>query len=281
MNLLMVGDDRGSWQMRGVQLGRALGARVAATPTPRDWAWADLVILVKRAAIQWAAEAREVRVPVVWDVLDFWAQPKDNALTREALIAQVRAIQQACGASVLIGATRAMADDIGGIYLPHHCRLGVTPMMLRERAEVVGYDGTPKYLGRWRLALEQSCAALGLRCVVNPSDLRDVDVLVSFRDGRWDGWACRQWKSGVKHVNAIAAGRPIVSQPSAAASELAAIGQIVETPDALTDALQKVTSRGVRKGAYAYGQRMAGRFQVQAVARQYASILQNAARRAA
>lgn len=281
MNILMVGVGSGSYQMRGIQLGGAIGARVTAAPKPSDWAWADVVVLVKRAAIQWQAQARRLKVPVVWDVLDFWDQPEDNALPREEMIAKVRTIQEAAGVSVLIGATRAMAEDIGGIYLPHHCRVGLAPGQGRERAEVVGYDGTKKYLGRWATALEQSCAALGLRFVVNPPDIRTADVLVSFRDGRWDGWACQQWKSGVKHVNAIVAGRPIVSQLSAACEELQPFGFAIDSMDDLTEVLRSAASRETREQAYEYG-RTAGHFyQLRSLGREYADILRKVSRRVA
>lgn len=285
MNILMVGVGSGSYQMRGIQLGGAIGARVTAAPEPSDWAWADVVVLVKRAAIQWQAQARRLKVPVVWDVLDFWNQPEDNSLAREEMIAKVKAIQEAAGVSVLIGATRAMADDIGGVYLTHHCRLGLSPGQLRDRAEVVGYDGTSKYLGRWRAALEQSCEDLGLRFVVNPPDIRTADVLVSFRDGRWDGWACRRWKSGVKLVNALVAGRPIVSQPSAACDEACdekrLFGALVETTEGLTEAIGLASSLETRAKSQQYGRATQNAYQLPAVAREYATILQQAARRAA
>lgn len=284
MNILMVGSEgKGSWKMRGIQLGGAIGARVTTAPEPWDWEWADLVVLVKRAAIRWQAEARAVKVPVVWDVLDFWAQPEENDLGRDALIAKVRSIQEAAGVSVLIGATRAMADDIGGIYLPHHCRIGLAPAQIREKAQVVAYEGQRKYLGRWAAGLEQACAALELRFVVNPPDIRAADVLVSFRDGQWDGWACQRWKSGVKHVNALVAGRPIVSQQSSAWSELKTFGAVInaDTTDRLAEALRMAASREIRSEAYECSHKLAQTYQLPNVAREYSEILRLSAKRRA
>lgn len=283
MNILVVGGDtKGAWQMRGVQLGGALGARVTATPRESDWTWADVVVLVKRAAIVWQAAARRVRVPVVWDVLDFWAQPDDNIQPSAVLLQQVRQIQEAAGVSALIGATLAMADDLGGVYLPHHCRLGLQPEApRREQASVVGYDGKRKYLGRWLPALEQACGALGLQFVVNPPDLRAVDALVSFRDGRWDGDVCRRWKSGVKYVNAIAAGRPMLTQECAASVEMGPVGCVIENIDALAYGLESVTSRGMRDAAVEHGRTWATGFTVEAIAGRYVEILQQARRLAA
>ncbi len=282
VNILIVGSDsRGSWQMRGVQLGRVLGARVTLTPTAADWKWADVVVLVKRAAIQWAKESSRVCVPVVWDVLDFWDQPEDNALPLSVLTTRVKEIQQLAGVSMLIGATKAMADDIGGRYLTHHCHIDLTPTPTRLIARSAGYDGTKKYLGRWAKALQHSCESLGLTFVVNPTDVRDVDVLVSFRDGQWDGDICRRWKSGVKHVNALVAGRPILSHASAAQDELMPIGAVVESVDRLTDALSLVVSEEVRQAAYRTALRWQADFQVDAVAHRYLDMLTHAPRRAA
>jgi hypothetical protein len=282
MKILVVGGDtKGAWQMRGVQLGRAIGARVTAEPGVSDWAWADVVVLVKRAAMMWQAQAQQCRVPVIWDALDFWAQPEDNAKPREALISDAIRISRSVGASKIICATQAMAADLGGVYLPHHGRAGMTPIPPRTMARVVGYDGTPKYLGRWRAELEATCASLGLTFVVNPPDLHDVDVFVSFRDGRWDGWVCRQWKSGVKHVNALLAGRPIVSQPSAAAHELYQVSETVESQEELTDRLKSVLPLSVREDAYQRGRAMADTYAIDTIARDYLTVLRDVARRAA
>lgn len=282
MNILVVGGDtQGAWQMRGVQLGKAIGARVTAMPSKRDWSWADLVVLVKRAAMLWHAQTVRLKVPVVWDALDFWDQPKHNSLPVEDLKWQALTIRKNAGATTIICATRAMADDLGGLYLSHHCRLGLTPQPIKAKATSVGYDGQRKYLSRWFKALEKSCAELGLTFVVNPAHVGDVDVLVSFRDGRWDGEVCQRWKSGVKYVNAIVAGRPILSQRCAAQAELSPIGAVIDSPGQLTDALRSLISRDVREGAYEYGQRLHQDFQLSTVARQYAAMLGDIARKKA
>lgn len=281
MKWLFVGVGSGSWQMRGVQLGAALGARVTSDPTPGDWAWADVVVLVKRAAIKWQQQARRVAVPVVWDVLDFWDQPGQNAVSCADLAARIHEIEKAAGVDLLIGATQRMAADIGGVYLPHHCRIGLAPSPIRKKASVVAYDGTKKYLGSWAKALAGACDMLGLTFVINPTDLGPVDVFVSFRDGRWDGDVCRQWKSGVKYVNAIAAGRPVLTQPSAAFSELPCNGVTAAHQDDLVGALNRLTWEEERQTAYEASLVYAPSFTVDAVAAQYRQILERVARKAA
>lgn len=277
MKILMVGVGAGSWQMRGVQLGRAMGARVTSTPRATDWAWADVVVLVKRAAITWAAEARRCGKPVVWDALDFWEQPEDNHKPMAEMITAARQIATDAGVTTVIGATQRMASDLGGVYLPHHCREGLTPQPMRAKAERVGYDGTKKYLGRWLKALEDACRRLGLTFVLHPERLSDVDVLVSFRDGKWDGPVCRAWKSGVKYVNAIAAGRPVLTLGDDAFYEMRPYGYVVSDTRDLIDRLADVVTQDprdtLRARAFEDGVRRGPLFTVEAVARDYQKIL--------
>lgn len=282
MNVLMVGaDSRGSWQMRGVQLGAAMGARVTLKPTANDWAWADVVVLVKRAAMVFSKEARACKVPVVWDALDFWQQPEENSKPLQEHIGTALQIARDANVSRIVCATQAMASDLGGVYLTHHCREGLKPTPIRDRAMVVGYDGTKKYLGRWLPALEKACADLGLNFGINPKNLPFCDVLVSFRDGKWDGEVCRRWKSGVKFVNAVVAGRPILSQPSAALDEIKPFGLTVDAPEHLGQALARVVDVPTRCLARTDSDFMASGFTVQAVARKYLDILAPIAERRA
>ncbi|MGE0362799.1 MAG: glycosyltransferase [Vicinamibacterales bacterium] len=236
MNTLFVGVGAGSWDVRGRQLGGAVGARVTIAPTAADLAWADVVVLVKRAIATFGAAVRRCGRPAVWDVLDVWQQPTQNAMREAEAVALVRRV--AWPGLALIGATKAMAGAIGGTYLPHHAWPGLTPAPAREHVRVVAYQGAPHYLGRWAGWLATACGARGWQFVINPKDLREADILVAFRDGPWDGWICREWKSGVKVVNALAAGRPILGQPSAAMREIGAAGTVLETPEALNDALE-------------------------------------------
>lgn len=275
------GDGRGSWQMRGVQLGRAMGARVTTEPSARDWAWAEIVVLVKRAAMKWAGEAKRCQAPVVWDALDFWSQPGDNDKPREWHIEQAIAIARNAGVDRIVCATQAMASDLGGVYLPHHGRIGLTPTPPRQTAQVVGYDGTRKYLGTWLTAIQRACDSMGLEFAINPPDLSAVDVLVAFRDGRWDGEVCRRWKSGVKYVNAICAGRPIVSYPCASLSEIKPSGPTIETRDELADALVHAASYQTRVAAHVDAGLMAESFSLEAVSIVYRSMLSEVARKAA
>lgn len=236
MNVLIVGSGKGSFEMRGRQLGAAIGAKVVSAPSDDNLRWADVVVLIKRAGAAWAALVHRFGKPVVWDALDFWAQPSENGLTKSQAMAMLAAHIRTIRPTLTIGATEAQAKAAGGVYLPHHSWQGLTPAPARAVVTTVGYQGIRKYLGRWGQAVEAECQLRGWQFVINPSDLRDCDILVAFRDGEWDGWMCREWKSGVKLANAVAAGRPIIAQPSAAFSELDPTGSAITSLEELPHA---------------------------------------------
>jgi hypothetical protein len=272
VNTLLVGVGAGSWDIRGRQLGGALGARLTVSPTREDFAWADVVVLVKRAMTLFGDQAQRSGKPVVWDVLDFWRQPAQNTLSAADALALVR--RTAWSGVSFVGATQAMATAIGGTYLPHHAWPGLTPAPARETVKVVAYQGAAHYLGRWHTWLSAACAARGWQFVVNPKDLREADLLVAFRDGEWDGWICREWKSGVKAVNAIAAGRPLLTQDAASVREIAPEGAIVEAPEALGLALDDWADYRRRSFVAEVSRDRALPYRLDAIAAQYRTVLE-------
>lgn len=271
MNVLIVGSGKGSWAMRGEQLGRAIGARLAVTPLPADLAWADVVVLVKRAIVQ-ADTVHAAGKPLVWDALDFWSQPAQNGLSEVDARALLADWQRRYRPTLTIGATQAMADAAGGAYLPHHGHQALRITDARPCA-VVGYEGSPAYLDGWERPLREACAARGWRLVINPPDLSAVDVLVALRGGPWDGWMCRQWKSGVKYVNAVLAGRPVITQATAAFAEMALPGTVVAAPIDLDAALDRWASDDARRAVTSWSRTHAGIYALEAIASAYRSIL--------
>ncbi len=274
MNLLMVGNGAGSWAIRGQQLGAALGARVTTEPSTDDWRWADLAVLVKNAGARFALAAHAAKVPIVWDALDCWSQPAENGLLPGDAVGMLKAKIAGIRPALTICATRAMADACGGTYLPHHSWAGLTPTPPRAPVATVGYQGNTGYLGRWLEWILEACRRRGWTFAVNPSDLGAMDLLVAFRDGPWDGWMCREWKSGVKAVNAIAAGRPFISQDSAAVRELLPTGSVVESAADLDVAFDLWAPRPRREMAFVAAQRAAPAFTVTAIATLYRTVLQ-------
>ncbi len=281
MNILMIGQGKGSFEVRGRQLGGALGASVVVAPSDDDIRWADVVVLIKRAAFEWSTLVQRAKKPIVWDALDFWMQPFQNSLdelqSKALLHSMIRAIRPA----LVIGATEAMAREAHGVYLPHHHWPGLTPAPARETVSVVGYEGANKYLGKWGRAVQAECDRRGWQFVINPPDLRACDIIVAFRDGQWDGWMCREWKSGVKIVNAIAAGRPIITQPSAAGREIPHVGMDIDALDELAIAFDAFTPHAPRYAAAKTALNSAAEFTLESVTERYRKILQRVVEKAA
>lgn len=277
MNILMLGTGKGSFAVRGVQLGAELGARVKITPTQDDFAWADVVVLIKHAGPKWAARVRAAKKPIVWDALDYWRQPEENGFTETQARDMLAASMAQVRPRLVIGATQAMANVCGGVYLPHHARPTLAPAPVRDRVYTVAYEGTKKYLGRWAKAVTLECIKRGWDFVVNPRDIRTADILIAFRDGVWDGWMCRAWKSGVKLANALTAGRPIILQSSAAETEIKPFGSVVNHPENIGLALDYWAIRGARAQVVREAEERAKDFTLAKVAADYRAILERAA----
>lgn len=212
MNVLLTGrGTSGSWQIRGVQLGAAIGATVV--PRALDVAGFDLAVIVKRAEPDLLHRLHRAAVPIVFDVVDAWPQPVGNYWNRAECMAwladEVRRIQPAG----LVAATRAMAKDCEVFGLPtlmlaHHARPGIERNPVRDKVRAIGYEGAERYLGRWRPMLEAECSRRGWKFVLNPPSLTDLDIVVALRHE--DGYAPRNWKSGCKLSNAQGSGTPFV-----------------------------------------------------------------------
>jgi hypothetical protein len=258
---------QGSWDVRGRQIGAVLNAKVTQKPVMADWRWADVVILVKHAIDEWGATAKRCNLPLIWDVLDYWQQPEENERTVEDYRQVIAKRASQCGIGALIGATRQMAEDIGGVYIPHHSRPGLKATPPREKARIVAYEGTRKYLGRWLDALEAACAERGLGMEINPPSLANADVVVSLRWGKWDGPLCHDWKSGVKYVNALVAGKPVIAQPCSALTEIDPVGVTVPSMDQIGWAIDSAV--GLRHEAYALAKQRRQEFAIETIAAQY------------
>jgi hypothetical protein len=282
MNVLFVGTGSGgSWEIRGKQIGRALGARVSSKPNANDWEWADVVVLVKHASEQYGAEAKASGARLIWDVLDWWKQPEENQTPILDIIRKVQQQQEQLPDVTLIAATKDMADELGGVCIPHHSRPGLKPASVPKWARVVAYEGTKKYLGSWGKALATECHALGLEFVINPPDLSVADIVVAFRGEQWDGPICRRWKSGVKIANAMAIGRPILTQPSAASIELSPIGTFMDDPMYLDGSLEFWLDYDNRVATAKQSIEPAKAYTLEAIARQYRHLFDQVMRQAA
>lgn len=243
----------GSWQIRGLQLGAALGATVEANAS--KVAGYDVAIVVKRAPDDLLHRLRTVGVPIIWDVVDCWPQPAGNAWPvgdcRAFLAQRVAALKPVA----IVAATRAMAADCKDFALPtlalaHHARPQQRVNPVRERVQKVGYEGGEAYLGKWRAILEAECKARRWAFIVNPPALADLDIVVALREAT--GYAARNWKSNVKLANAQGTGTPCILNREAGYTETASGGELwADSANELSEALDKLTDHETRKVAAA------------------------------
>lgn len=226
MNVLVTGNGRsGSFQIRGVQLGREIGATVLANAI--DIGPFDLAVVVKRPPADLLRRIHEADVPLVWDIVDAWPQPHGNDWSRDECMTWLRAMIRQVRPAGIVAATRAMAADcaefgVPVLALPHHARPGLQPAQIRPAVQCVGYEGGAQYVRRWGQALAEECAARRWAWMVNPDSLSECDIVVAVRDQ--NGYAPRHWKSNVKLANAQAAGVPIICNREAGYTETAAGG---------------------------------------------------------
>ena len=254
MNILMTGrGTSGSWQIRGVQLGRALGATVM--PEARDVAPYDAVVLVKRPPSDLLQRLHAAEVPIIWDVVDSYPQPRGNLWSREQCLAWLRAEVALIQPDGIVAATHEMRYDckqfgVPTLTLPHHARPGLRRNPIHAEVRTVGYEGGEQYITRWRDHIEHECMRRGWRFEMQPAEMSDVDILVALRDDA--GYAPRRWKSGVKLANAQGSGTPIVCCREAGYLENDSGGaQWADNPEQLRVAFDVLEPLAARRNASA------------------------------
>ena len=244
MKMLVTGTGRsGSWQVRGEQLGRAIGARVMPMAGPADVRKADIVVVVKRAPeITRAAIADHPRV--VWDVVDAWPQPRGTFYREDQAKAWLQQSLAAMKPFAVVWPTRRMESDAAWPgpqrVVRHHGWERYRPRDIDGPIKVVGYEGDPRYLGQWRDVLQRACTARGWQFQVN-GDLQQADIGVALRDG--DCYAAKHWKSNCKLANLQRLGIPALCSMESGYLETASGGeswithrqQVESAMDALAD----------------------------------------------
>ncbi len=235
----------GSWQIRGRQLGHAIGAQVEAQQLRSN---ADLVIGVKRVSTE-MADAYMGRL--VWDVVDAWPQPQGNEWTEAQCKFWLGYEVRRLGPIGIIAATKKMAEDCAGfgipvLWLPHHYRPSIQPNPIRDRIEVIGYEGSPPYIEPWRKTIESECQRIGATFVLNPMQLADLDVVLALRGAK--GYAPRFWKSNVKQSNAHGSGTPLIACRESGYQEMATgMDQWADTDEELASAIDALADVKTRR----------------------------------
>lgn len=254
MNILITGrGTSGSFQIRGIQLGAAIGATVQANAL--DVAAFDLVVLVKRAGPGLVERVHSAGVPLVWDVVDSWPQPAGNTWDRNACMQWLRQQVQQLRPAAIVAATRAMAADcaefgVPVLALPHHAWEGQGSCIIGREVRRVGYQGGLKYLGSWGDFMRSECKRRSWEWVESPPSVAALDIVVALREAC--GYGPRNWKSNVKLANAQGCGTPFIGNREAGYAETASGAERwAETYLEMTRALDELTSQGARVAAAA------------------------------
>jgi hypothetical protein len=237
----------GSWQIRGVQIGQTLVAKVQ--PKTPDLSDVDLAVIVKRVPDDLLEKIRRRGVPVVWDIVDAWPQPIGNEWTerqaKDWLYAQIDRIRPIG----IVSATQQMGVDCGAdipvLALPHHSRPGLDINPIRDCVKRIGYEGSLKHLGKWEHFYRSECKHRGWEFVPNPESMTDVDIVIAARE--LHGYAPRHWKSNVKLANPQGSGTPCIMPRECGYLETQSGGELwADTMEEARHALDVLTDKQER-----------------------------------
>lgn len=277
MRVLVTGNGKsGSWQIRGQQLGEAIGATV--DPNPKTVRGFDLIVLVKKA--HHPVVGLRGSVPLVYDIVDAWQQPIGADRSRRAAFDWMRRQLLSIKATGVVVTTEQMGEDMADegfagpmLVLPHHARPGLVRNPVRQNVQVIGYEGSEKYLGWWRPVLEDECKKRGWRFeIVRDGDLSKVDIVVAVRDE--EGYPAKHWKSNVKLANAQASGTPVVLNRERGYKETESLAEVwADDLPELRSALDYLTPYQVRKERAEILHASSSRVSLDRIARQYRAWL--------
>jgi hypothetical protein len=241
------GGPRGSWQIRGEQLGHAIGAIISPAAAPRVMDQADVVVVVKRVSAEMLQALHGRRW--VLDFVDGWPQPAGNEWRREESVAWLRGRLRELAPTGVVFPTTQMLKDSGwhgpALVLPHHAWPKYQRQPVADRVRRVGYEGAAAYLGRWRPALQKACAARGWEFVEN-GDLATCQIGVALRDVC--GYPAGAWKANTKLANLQALGLPAIVSPEEGYREFGSLAQTeIVYPEHLGPALDVLAGAGIRR----------------------------------
>ncbi len=98
------------------------------------------------------------------------------------------------------------------------------------------------------MILHKECERRGWYFVVNPPSLSELDIVVAFRGGQWNGYASQHYKSAVKLENAHGSGTPFVGSPDNGYTERASGAEYWATsPEDLTRAFDWLEPQSTRE----------------------------------
>jgi len=252
MKIIITGrGGAGSWSVRGEQLGAAMGATVKPMASMQDLKAHDVCIVVKRVPDELLRALRDSGVFWFYDIVDAYPQPACSIWSRAQCTQWLRHhLKTLSPPAGVIWPNKKMKDDSGldaGAVVYHHHRPGIKLHTVQPRITRIGYEGSAKYVDAWLRPIELECARRGIKFVLNPAHVSDLDVIIAMRGGIWDGYAQRNWKSNVKLANAHGSGTPFIGATESGYIETSSGAEYwADTPRELSRALDWLDEESTR-----------------------------------
>lgn len=279
---------KGSWKIRGLQI--AASRRNWDAPyelNKLEIGKYDLYCVVKKPDDAILKMLTKSGATVVYDIVDPWAQPQDGIQVGDVNAARelFTGYFDRLKASSYIFANRTMKQHLRplvphGTFIYHHYWPNVSLNPIRDKVEVVGYEGNPRYLGEWESALHDACNRRGWRFVVNPANLTDIDIGIIARGGEDDNFLSNNYKSNVKLANFYGAGTPcLVSAKEMSCHEIdEGDVRFFSTPEELDFQFDQLSDCRVRKAIHERFLRIRERYSIRTISNLFEVYFQDVLR---
>ena len=278
----------GAWQIRGEQIAAMRTNWEAINePSEDDLKRFDLFCFVKKPDLGIIERVRKTGKPIVFDIVDSWAQPEDGLEHRDIHSARklFGSLWKRVNADGYIFPTKRMHQDLGlliknGVTIYHHYWPPIQKNPVRETVNIVGYEGA-NYLGEWKALIEKICSDRGIRFVANPENYTDLDIVVLARGGEHGSFLAKNYKSNVKLANAYGSGTPAlvhVDEMSAHDTDNGDVLFFTNQTDSFERQLDRLISNyELRKSIHSNFLSTAQLYNINNIARQFESFFQSTA----
>lgn len=210
--ILFTGNGKsGSWKIRGLQLGSAVGGVISPQCTNLQQNNVNLVVMVKKEVPGVVQECRKNNIPWVWDVVDGWPQPSGNQWDKDTAVKWLKEAIARLQPTAMVFPTKAMAEDAEfkgrWLVLPHHAWGKYEKVKHHPTNVVVGYEGGPHYIQPWVKQITEECNRRKWT-FLNNGDMQKCHIGLALRG--FSGHPARNWKSNVKLANIQGLGIPAI-----------------------------------------------------------------------
>lgn len=212
--------NAGSWQIRGQQIASTDPywlSKPMRDLTQKDIETYDVFCIVKHFDPTIANSIRKAGKKVVYDIVDAWRQPDDGLKNNNVDLVVQYFTKKLSGLPLdgVIFPNRIMQHDLAGVVpkpttIYHHHRPGLVPTEIKQRPNLVAYEGNPDYLGPWKDIIIKICGSFGMSFAINPQSLGLADIGFAARGGPHGSIMASRYKSNVKLANFYAVGLPCV-----------------------------------------------------------------------